>query len=193
MRTAKIERKTNETNLSVEINLDGTGENNIDTGIGFLDHMLHLMAFHGSFDLKIICHGDLCVDDHHSVEDIGIALGQTFSKALGDRKGIRRYSSLHVPMDEALCLVAVDISSRPYLIFNVDFQGEKLGSMSTQSFKEFFRAFAFNAGITLHINLLYGENDHHKIEAVFKAFSRAMREASQVVSDNIPSSKGVLI
>lgn len=193
MRTAKVERKTNETNISIEINLDGTGENNIDTGIGFLDHMLHLMAFHGSFDLKVNCRGDLYIDDHHSVEDIGIALGQGFSKALGDRKGIRRYSSLHIPMDEALCLAAVDISSRPYLIFNVDFEGEKLGNMSTQCFKEFFRAFAFNAGITLHINLLYGENDHHKIEAVFKAFARAMREASQVVSDNIPSSKGVLI
>lgn len=193
MRTARLERKTNETDISVEINLDGTGENNIDTGIGFLDHMLHLMAFHGSFDLKVNCRGDLYIDDHHSVEDIGIALGQGFSKALGDRKGIRRYSSLHIPMDEALCLAAVDISSRPYLIFNVDFEGEKLGNMSTQCFKEFFRAFAFNAGITLHINLLYGENDHHKIEAVFKAFARAMREASQVVSDNIPSSKGVLI
>ena len=193
MRTAKVERKTNETDILVEINLGGTGKSKIDTGTGFLDHMLHLMAFHGSFDLKVICRGDLYVDDHHSVEDIGIALGQGFSKALGDRKGIRRYSSLHIPMDEALCLAAVDISSRPYLIFNVDFEGEKLGNMSTQCFKEFFRAFAFNAGITLHINLLYGENDHHKIEAVFKAFARAMREASQVVSDNIPSSKGVLI
>lgn len=193
MRIAKVERKTNETDISAEINLDGTGENKIDTGIGFLDHMLHLMAFHGSFDLKIICHGDLYIDDHHSVEDIGIALGQAFSKALGDRKGIKRYSSLYIPMDEALCLAAVDISNRPYLIFNVGFEGEKLGSMSTQSFKEFFRAFAYNAGITLHLNLLYGENDHHKIEAVFKVFARAIKEASQIVSEDIPSSKGILI
>ena len=193
MRTAKLERKTNETATSVEINIDGTGENSIDTGIGFLDHMLCLMAFHGSFDLKISCHGDLYIDDHHSAEDIGIALGQAFSKALGDRRGIKRYSGLYIPMDEALCLAAVDISGRPYLIYNIDFKGEKLGSMSTQSLKEFFRAFAFNAGITLHINLLYGENDHHKIEAAFKAFARAMKEASQVVSDDIPSSKGVLV
>lgn len=193
MRTAKLERKTNETAISVEINIDGTGENSIDTGIGFLDHMLCLMAFHGSFDLKISCHGDLYIDDHHSAEDIGIALGQAFSKALGDRRGIKRYSGLYIPMDEALCLAAVDISGRPYLIYNIDFKGEKLGSMSTQSLKEFFRAFAFNAGITLHINLLYGENDHHKIEAAFKAFARAMKEASQVVSDDIPSSKGVLV
>lgn len=192
MRTAKIKRKTNETDILVEINLDGTGKNHIDTGIGFLDHMLNLTAFHGSFDLKIICRGDLHIDDHHSVEDIGIALGKGFSMALGDRKGIKRYSSLHIPMDEALCLTAVDISGRPYLVFNINFETGKLGSMSTQSFEEFFRAFAFNAGITLHINLLYGKNDHHKIEAVFKAFARTLKEASQVVSEEVPSSKGVL-
>lgn len=192
MRTAKIERKTNETDIIVEINLDGTGENQIDTGIGFLDHMLNLIAFHGLFDLKIICRGDIYIDDHHSAEDIGIALGQVFSKALGDRKGIRRYASLHIPMDEALCLAAVDISNRPYLVFDVDFESQKLGNISTQSFKEFFRAFAFNSGITLHLNLLYGENDHHKIEAAFKAFAKALREASQIVSEEIPSSKGIL-
>lgn len=192
MRTAKIERKTNETDIIVEINLDGTGENQIDTGIGFLDHMLNLMAFHSLFDLKIICRGDIYIDDHHSAEDIGIALGQVFSKALGDRKGIRRYASLHIPMDEALCLAAVDISNRPYLVFDVNFESQKLGNISTQSFKEFFRAFAFNSGITLHLNLLYGENDHHKIEAAFKAFARALREASQIVSEEIPSSKGIL-
>lgn len=193
MRTAKIERKTKETDILVEINIDGTGECQIDTGIGFLDHMLHLMAFHGSFDLKVSCRGDLHVDDHHSVEDIGIAIGMAFNKALADRKGIKRYSSLYIPMDEALCLTVVDISSRPYLVFIVDFKSETLGSMCTQSFKEFFRAFAYNAGITLHINLLYGENDHHKIEAVFKAFAVALKEASQIVADNIPSSKGVLL
>ena len=193
MRTAKIERKTKETDVLVEINIDGTGECQIDTGIGFLDHMLHLMAFHGSFDLKVRCRGDLHVDDHHSVEDIGIAIGKAFYKALADRKGIKRYSSLYIPMDEALCLTVVDISSRPYLVFIVYFKSETLGSMCTQSFKEFFRAFAYNAGITLHINLLYGENDHHKIEAVFKAFAVALKEASQIVADNIPSSKGVLL
>lgn len=192
MRKAKIERKTNETDILVELNIDGTGQNHISTGIGFFDHMLNLIAFHGSFDLKVICKGDLYVDDHHSVEDIGIALGQAFYEALGDRKGIKRYSSLHIPMDEVLCLITVDISGRPYLIFNVDFEIERLGNMSTQNFKEFFRAFAYNAGITLHINLLYGENDHHKIEAVFKAFSRTLKEASKIVSEEIPSSKGIL-
>ncbi len=192
MRTAKIERKTSETDILVDINIDGKGQNHISTGIGFFDHMLHLMAFHGCFDLKVICQGDLYVDDHHCVEDIGIVLGQGFYEALGDRKGIKRYSSFHIPMDEALCLVTVDISGRPYLIFNFDFEIERLGNMSTQNFKEFFRAFAYNAGITLHINLLYGENDHHKIEAVFKAFSRALKEASKIVSEDIPSSKGIL-
>lgn len=192
MRKAKIERKTNETDILVELNIDGTGQNHISTGIGFFDHMLNLIAFHGCFDLKVICQGDLYIDDHHSVEDIGIALGQAFYEALGDGKGIKRYSSFHIPMDEALCLTTVDISGRPYLIFNVDFEIERLGNMSTQNFKEFFRAFAYNAGITLHINLLYGENDHHKIEAVFKAFSRTLKEASKIVSEEIPSSKGIL-
>ena len=192
MRKAKIERKTNETDILVELNIDGTGQNHISTGIGFFDHMLNLIAFHGCFDLKVICQGDIYIDDHHSVEDIGIALGQAFYEALGDGKGIKQYSSFHIPMDEALCLTTVDISGRPYLIFNVEFEVERLGNMSTQNFKEFFRAFAYNAGITLHINLLYGENDHHKIEAVFKAFSRTLKEASKIVSEEIPSSKGIL-
>ncbi len=192
MRTAKIERKTNETDILIEINIDGTGQSHIDTGIGFFDHMLQLMAFHGPFDLKVICKGDLYVDDHHSVEDIGIALGQAFCDALGDKKGIKRYASSYIPMDEALCLVSIDISGRSYFVFNVEFETEKLGSMSTQNFKEFFRAFSHNAGITLHINLLYGENDHHKIETVFKAFSKALKEAASIVAKDIPSSKGVL-
>lgn len=192
MRTAKIERKTNETDIFIEINIDGTGQSHIDTGIGFFDHMLQSMAFHGPFDLKVICKGDLYVDDHHSVEDIGIALGQAFCDALGDKKGIKRYASSYIPMDEALCLVSIDISGRSYFVFNVEFETEKLGSMSTQNFKEFFRAFSHNAGITLHINLLYGENDHHKIETVFKAFSKALKEAASIVAKDIPSSKGVL-
>lgn len=192
MRTSKILRKTNETNISLEINLDGKGKNQIDTGIGFLDHMLSLLSFHGLIDINISCKGDLHIDDHHTIEDIGIALGQAFKEALGSRKGIKRYSSIYIPMDEALAHVAIDISNRPYLVFNMDFTSDYLSNMSTQNFKEFFRAFAFNAGITLHINLLYGENDHHKIEAVFKAFARALKEAIEIVSENIPSSKGLL-
>lgn len=192
MRKAKVERKTLETNVTVEINLDGSGKSEINTGIGFMDHMLTLMAFHGSFDLNINCSGDLYVDDHHTVEDIGIALGQAFNKCLGERIGIKRYSSVYIPMDEALCRTVVDISNRPYLVFNVNFEREKLGSMDTQNFKEFFRAFASEARATIHINVLYGENDHHKIEAVFKAFSRALKESVQVTSEKVSSSKGVL-
>ena len=192
MRIAKIERKTKETDILIELNIDGSGVGDIDTGIGFFDHMLNLMAFHGSFDLKVICKGDLHIDDHHTVEDIGIALGQAFYQAIGDRKGIKRYSNIYIPMDEALGLAVVDISNRPYLVFNVDFKGDRLGTMSTQNFKEFFRAFADKAGVTLHINSLYGENDHHKIEGIFKAFSRALKDAAQIVSEDIPSTKGML-
>lgn len=192
MRTAGIERKTEETDIYVKINLDGSGKSEIDTGIGFMDHMLALMAFHGSFDLNIKCIGDLRVDDHHTVEDTGIVLGQAFNAALGDRKGIQRYSSLYIPMDEALCIVALDISSRPYLVYNVDISGMNLGNMSTQNFREFFRAFINETRITAHINVLYGDNDHHKIEAVFKGFSRALKEGIKIISDSVSSSKGVL-
>lgn len=192
MRIAKIERKTLETEVLVEINLDGNGNSEINTGIGFLDHMLTLMAFHGSFDLKVNCNGDLYVDEHHTVEDIGITLGQAFNKALGDKKGIKRYSSIYIPMDEALCNTALDISNRPYLVFNVNFEREKVGNMDTQNFKEFFRAFVNESKTTLHINLLYGENDHHKIEAIFKAFARTLREGIQITSNKVSSSKGVL-
>lgn len=192
MRTAKIERKTLETNVSVELNLDGEGKSSINTGIGFLDHMLTLVAFHGKFDLSIECSGDLYVDDHHTVEDIGIALGNAFNKALGDKKGIKRYSSLYIPMDESLCLAVLDISNRPYLVYDINFEREKIGSIDTQNFKEFFKSFVNEARITLHINVLYGENDHHKIESVFKAFARVLNEAAMVCSDNVSSSKGVL-
>jgi len=192
MRIAKIERKTLETEVLVEMNLDGNGNSEINTGIGFLDHMLTLMAFHGSFDLKVNCSGDLYVDEHHTVEDIGITLGQAFNKALGDKNGIKRYSSIYIPMDEALCNTVVDISNRPYLVFNVNFEREKVGNMDTQNFKEFFRAFVNESKTTLHINLLYGENDHHKIEAVFKAFARTLKEGIQITSDKVSSSKGVL-
>ena len=192
MRKGIVIRNTLETKIKVEINLDGSGEAKIDTGVGFLDHMLTLMAFHGKFDLTILAKGDLCVDDHHTIEDIGICLGEAFKEAIGDRRGIRRYSTVYIPMDESLAYTSIDISNRPYLVFNVGFTAEKIGNMSTQMFKEFFRAFVNESRITLHINLLYGENDHHKIEAVFKSFARALKEGSEIISKEVSSSKGVL-
>ena len=192
MRKGIVIRNTLETKIKVEVNLDGIGEAKIDTGVGFLDHMLTLMAFHGKFDLTILAKGDLCVDDHHTIEDIGICLGEAFKEAIGDRRGIRRYSTVYIPMDESLAYTSIDISNRPYLVFNVDFTAEKIGNMSTQMFKEFFRAFVNESRITLHINLLYGENDHHKIEAVFKSFARALKEGSEIISKEVSSSKGVL-
>ena len=192
MRKGLVERNTLETKIKVKINLDGIGKADIYTGIGFLDHMLTLMAFHGKFDLNVKCDGDLYVDDHHTIEDLGISMGQAFKDAIGDRVGIRRYSTVYIPMDEALAYTSLDISNRPYLVFNVDFETEKIGSMSTGMFKEFFRAFVNESRITLHINLLYGENDHHKIEAVFKSFARALKEGTEVISKDVSSSKGVL-
>lgn len=192
MRRGFVERDTLETKIKVDLNLDGNGKAEIDTGVGFLDHMLTLMAFHGKFDLTILAKGDLCVDDHHTIEDIGICLGEAFKEAIGDRRGIRRYSTVYIPMDESLAYTSIDISNRPYLVFNVDFTSEKIGNMSTQMFKEFFRAFVNESRITLHINLLYGENDHHKIEAVFKSFARALKEGSEIISKEVSSSKGVL-
>ena len=192
MRKGIVIRNTLETKIKVEINLDGSGEAKIDTGVGFLDHMLTLMAFHGKFDLTILAKGDLCVDDHHTIEDIGICLGEAFKEAIGDRRGIRRYSTVYIPMDESLAYTSIDISNRPYLVFNVNFSDEKIGNISTQMFKEFFRAFVNESRITLHINLLYGENDHHKIEAVFKSFARALKEGSEIISKEVSSSKGVL-
>lgn len=192
MRRGFVERNTLETKVKVKINLDGSGKAEIDTGIGFLDHMLTLFTFHSKFDLTVKCRGDLQVDDHHTIEDLGICLGQSFKDALGEKIGIKRYSTVYIPMDESLAYTSLDISNRPYLVFNVNFKGEKIGSMSTQMFKEFFRAFVNESRITLHINLIYGENDHHKIEAVFKSFARALREGSEVVSGHISSSKGVL-
>lgn len=192
MRTYIIERNTLETKIKIELNLDGNGKSDIDTGIGFLDHMLTLFAFHSKFDLKIKCDGDLYVDDHHTIEDLGICLGEVFKQALGDKKGIRRYSTICIPMDESLAFCSVDISNRPYLVFNVCFSSEKIGNLSTQMFKEFFRAFVNESRVTLHINLIYGENDHHKIEAVFKSFARALKEGSEIISKEVSSSKGVL-
>jgi len=190
MRRSLIERETKETRISMEFDLDGNGKADIDTGIGFLDHMLYLMAFHGGFDLKIICKGDLNVDSHHTAEDLGITLGEAFREALGDKVGIERYGFMILPMDEALARIAVDFSGRPCLVYDIEFNNDSLGSMATEDFKEFFKGFVNNSLCTLHISLLYGENDHHKIEAVFKGFGRALKEAVKITSDNIPSTKG---
>lgn len=193
-RTATINRKTSETEISLKLGLDGSGACEISTSIGFLDHMLTLFAVHGRFDLQLQARGDLWVDQHHTVEDIGICLGQAFRKALGDRKGIRRYGQQHIPMDEALAAVAVDLSNRPWLVYRVPGLGERVGEFETQLIPEFFQAFAQNAGATLHINVPYGENSHHMIEAVFKAGGRALREACmrEQGEERVPSSKGVL-
>lgn len=194
MRIGKLERKTNETNIKLEINLDGSGKNEIITGVGFFDHMLNLMAFHGGFDLIVKAKGDLEVCDHHMVEDVGIALGQCFLEALGDKKGINRYGNFFLPMDETLAHVSLDISGRSFLHFDCEFKRESIGEFSTEMVKEFFRAFAFNAGITLHARVLYGENDHHKAEGLFKALGRALKEAKYVDTNNmvLPSTKGML-
>lgn len=194
MRKATLDRNTNETQIKMKINLDGSGKTSINTGVGFFDHMLNLMAFHGGFDLDIEAKGDLEVCDHHMVEDVGIALGQCVFKALGDKRGILRYGNFFLPMDETLAHVAIDISGRPYLHFDCEFKRESIGDFSTEMVVEFFRAFAFNSGITLHARVLYGENDHHKAEALFKALGRALREAKEVDKSNmvIPSTKGML-
>ncbi len=192
MRTSTVNRKTNETDIQLMIDLDGTGETNVDTGIGFFDHMLNLFGFHGGFDLNVLAKGDLDVDDHHTIEDIGITFAQAFKQAIGDKKGIARYGSFRCCMDEALACVDLDISGRGYLVFNAEFNREMIGMMSTEMVKEFFYAFAINAGVTLHINLMYGENDHHKVEAIFKAFGHALKEATRIQSDTLLSTKGTL-
>ena len=191
-RIATCERKTKETTISITLNLDGTGKTNIHTGIGFFDHMLTLFAFHSNFDLVVKADGDLEVCDHHTIEDCGILLGKLFLEALEDKKGIARYGSVNLPMDEVLCNVALDISGRPYLVFNCELIRENIGTMSCEMVEEFFRAFCVAAGVTLHINVYYGKNDHHKVEAIFKAFGRALKQAVKIESDRIPSSKGVI-
>jgi len=191
VRKSLVERETKETRIAMELDLDGSGKVDIDTGIGFLDHMLTLLAFHGNFDLKIICKGDLNVDSHHTAEDLGITLGEAFRDALGNKVGIARYGFMILPMDEALARIAVDFSGRPCLIYDIEFNNNSLGNMATEDFKEFFKGFVNNSLCTLHIGLLYGENDHHKIEAAFKGFGRALKEAMKITSDNIPSTKGV--
>ncbi|WHX25240.1 imidazoleglycerol-phosphate dehydratase HisB [Virgibacillus halodenitrificans] len=194
MRTYKIDRKTTETNISLELQLDGTGDSKIQTGIGFLDHMLTLFTKHGLFDLQLKCDGDLEVDQHHTVEDIGIALGQAFTNSLGNKEGITRYAAVTSPMDEALATISLDISGRSFLVYHVDGLKDKVGNFDTELAEEFFQAFASNAKLTLHINLQYGKNSHHIIEAIFKGFGRALDQASQINPriNGIPSTKGIL-
>lgn len=193
-REAAIKRKTNETNISLDIVIDGSGKSEINTGIGFLDHMLALFSRHGFLDLKVKAEGDLNVDAHHTVEDIGIVLGQALKEALGEKKSIKRYGTSYVPMDETLARVVLDLSGRPFLVLNAHFTTDKVGEMDTELVEEFFRAVAFNAGINLHIDVLYGSNNHHMIEAVFKAFGRALDEAVKVDEriQGVMSTKGTL-
>ncbi|MBR2897653.1 MAG: imidazoleglycerol-phosphate dehydratase HisB [Oscillospiraceae bacterium] len=195
MRQSTIARKTAETDISVQLDLDGRGTAKIETGVGFLDHMLTLFARHGGFDLTVAAKGDTYVDDHHTVEDVGIALGQAFAMALGDCRGICRYGDITLPMDEALILAAVDVSGRAYLAYGLEIAVEKIGTFDTELLEEFFRAFAMNAGLTLHLRQLAGKNGHHIAEGAFKAAARALRKA--VAADarfagEIPSTKGVL-
>ena len=195
MRSAAIQRKTGETDIAVSIALDGTGEAKVASGVGFLDHMLTLFARHALFDISVTCKGDLEVDQHHSVEDIGIALGQAFKQALGDKKGITRYAHSYLPMDETLSRVAVDVSGRPFLIFKADFPREKIGEFDTELVREWFQAFAINAGITLHVETLYGENAHHIAESCYKGLARALRAAVSIdprEEGRVPSTKGTL-
>ena len=195
MRTAEIIRKTGETDISLKLNLDGKGVSAISSGCGFLDHMLTLFAKHGRFDLEIVCKGDTWVDDHHSVEDIGIALGQAFKAALGDKRGIIRYGSTILPMDESLILTAVDLSGRGYLGFGLEIPTEKVGTFDTELVEEFFLGFIRNAEATLHIRKLAGTNSHHIIEGAFKSVARSLKTAVSIdpdFADEIPSTKGVL-
>lgn len=193
-RAAKIERITNETKIKLALTIDGSGSAKICTSVPFLDHMLNLFARHGLFDLEVEANGDIDIDFHHTVEDIGIVLGEAFKQALGDKKGIRRYGQATVPMDETLASVAVDISGRPYLVYHVNLPKVKIGDFDVELAREFFQAFANHAGINLHINVMYGDNVHHIIEACFKAFSRALDIASQLDHrvKGVMSTKGVL-
>lgn len=195
MRTAQIKRKTNETDITLSLNLDGSGKSDVQTGVGFLDHMLTLFARHGRFDLSVACKGDTNVDDHHSVEDVGIALGDALKTALGEKRGIVRYGSILLPMDEALILCALDCSGRMYLKFTAQIPTQKIGTFDTELVEEFFLGFARASGVTLHLKQLDGENSHHIVEAMFKAFGRALSQAVAIdpdYADEIPSTKGVL-
>ena len=195
MRKASLDRKTTETQIAVSINLDGTGAYDVKSGVGFLDHMLELLSRHSLIDIKLRAKGDSHIDFHHTTEDTGIALGQAFAKALGDRKGIRRYADCFLPMDEALTRAAIDVSGRPYLIWKVEFSRPKIGDFDTELVREWFQAFAMNAGVTLHVETLYGDNCHHIAESCFKALARVLRTATEIdprQKNRIPSTKGSL-
>lgn len=195
MRNAAITRKTAETDITLALNLDGSGEASVSTGVGFLDHMLTLFAKHGRFDLILSCRGDTYVDDHHSVEDVGIALGSAFAEAIGDKRGVTRYGSMLLPMDEALVLAAVDLSGRSMLRYGLTLPAQKVGAFDTELAEEFFLAFTRTAGVTLHLRQLDGTNTHHILEAAFKGFGRALRQAAAIdpaAANEIPSTKGVL-
>ena len=195
MRSATIKRKTKETDISVTVDLDGTGKAEIATGIGFFDHMLEQVARHSLIDVTVAAKGDLHIDQHHTTEDSGIVLGQAVAKALGDKQGITRYGFAYLPMDETLTRVAIDVSGRPYLVWNVEFTRSKIGEMDTELFREWFQAFAQHAGITLHVETLYGENSHHIAETCYKALARALRQAvalDERQSGRVPSTKGQL-
>jgi len=193
-RSGRVERKTKETQITLAFDLDGSGKSRVTTGVGFFDHMLDLFTKHGKFDLELDATGDIQVDYHHLVEDVGICLGDAFSQAIGDKGGIRRFANVSLPMQESLAEVAADISGRPFLVFNADAKKEKVGEFDTELCEEFFHAFATNAKINLHINLKYGTNQHHIIESVFKGVGRALHEASRIVGDtgDVPSTKGTL-
>jgi imidazoleglycerol-phosphate dehydratase len=195
MRIAKVNRKTKETSIEAEVNLDGKGIYKIDTGIGFLNHMLEQLSKHSLVDINLKAKGDLHIDLHHTTEDSGIVIGEAIAKALGDKKGIKRYAHAYIPMDETLSRVSLDISNRPYLVWNVKLKVEKLGEMDTELFKEWFQAFSQSAGITLHIENVYGDNSHHIIESCFKGLARALRfalEKDARAGDSLPSTKGIL-
>jgi imidazoleglycerol-phosphate dehydratase len=195
MRKASMKRTTKETDVEVAVDLDGTGAASIATGIGFLDHMLDLLSRHSRIDMTVKATGDLHIDHHHTTEDVGIALGQAVKQALGDMKGITRYADVHLPMDEALTRVAIDISGRPFLVFKVNFSRDKVGTFDTELVNEWFQAFAMNAGMTVHVETLYGQNDHHISESCFKGLARALRAAVAIdprAKDEIPSTKGSL-
>ncbi len=196
MRSAEIKRKTSETDITLSLNLDGTGKSSIQTGVGFMDHMLTLFARHGRFDLDVICQGDTMVDDHHSVEDIGIVLGAALAQALSDKRGVKRYGSMLLPMDEALVLCSLDLSGRSCLRFTAQIPSQKIGAFDTELVEEFFLAVTRSAGMTLHMRMLDGTNSHHIVEAMFKAFGRALGEAVSIddrLGGEIPSTKGVLV
>ena len=194
-RIGTVSRKTKETSISVEVNIDGKGQYKIDTGIGFLDHMLEQLSKHSLMDISVKAKGDTHIDLHHTTEDTGIAIGEAISKAAGSRRGIKRYAHALIPMDETLTRVAIDVSNRPYLIWKVDLKVEKLGEMDTELFKEWFQAFSQSAGITLHIENVYGENSHHKIESCYKGLARSLKDAFEIdkrIKSSIPSTKGKL-